>query len=88
MNGKTATLLARSASAMAIVMVAKAEVEKETKLSPSVRADLTSRTAKDTYRRLKARWNGTPRPRRGELRRKLTHLVEQTEQGMRLGVVT
>ena len=81
MNSKTAKLLARASSALALVNVVKSEHDKQPKhrLSPDDQAAVIRASAGRTYELLKAQWYSTPRKQRGALRRRLAAISCQTK---------
>lgn len=81
MNGHTAKDLARAASALALINIARDE--RASALPPEQRAQAAHLTARKIYRRLKARWRGSNRLERTAMRTRLKHLTMRTKHHMR-----
>lgn len=88
MNGKTAKMLRRAATALSVIVVNKAiqALPEEERPEAPQRALALRETGRRSYKKLKARWYGTPSGSRGALRRHLQSLTLTVNHATRRAV--
>ena len=84
MNGKTATVLARAASALAVIHVGNDP--RAENLSPQGRGRAVRLSARRIYEGLKCKWTGSDHRARGKLRRSLKNVTMRTRHVLRKGL--